>query len=182
MKTYFKDIDIDKKLEIILNNNDLKEIVSQDYYEYNMHIQEEEGQLMFGKDSHKYIEIRDNYDSFYLRLLNWRKFIENLDSDYLCVNALGEYNKIKEMITEYENIDIVEEEEKFNDLEEKIEEKCKDLLLLCENQLHEYEQYNEEDLKEYITFNLEGNDLFSDFYIKDNDYSKVYSDYTKTYI
>ena len=27
----------------------------------------------------------------------------------------------------------------------------------------------------------EENDLFSDFYIIDNDYSKVYSDYTKTY-
>jgi hypothetical protein len=181
MKKYFKDLDTDKKLEIILNNNDLNELVSQDYYEYNMQMQEEEGELMFGKDSHKYIEIRGNYDSFYLRLLNWQKFIENLDKDYLCSKGIDLYNNIIELKKEYESIDISEEEERFDILEEELEAKCRELLEICENQLHEYEQYNEEDLKEFVRFNLEENDLFSDFYIIDNDYSKVYSDYTKTY-
>lgn len=181
MKKYFKDLDTKTKINIILNNNDLMELVSQDYYEQNMEQQQEEGELMFGKDSHKYIEIRDNYNSFYLRLLNWCQFIENLDADYLCYKGIDLYSQIMILKNEYDNIDIVENEERFDDLEEELENKCKELLSICENQLHEYEQYNEEDVKCFLEFELEENDLFSDYYIIDDDYSKVYVDITKTF-
>lgn len=183
MKKYFKDLETNKKIEIILNNEDLKENVWNSCYEKNMELQRENGELMFGVDSHKYIDIRDNYDSFYLVLKNWHNFIDNLDSDYLCDKGFELYNKIILLKNEYENIDIAEEEEKFDELEEELEEKCKELLKICENQLHEFEKINDDTLKDYLEFELEENDLFSDLYIIDNDYSKVYEDinYTKEF-
>ena len=182
MKKYFKDLDTETKINIILNNEDLKNAMSQDYYEYNMEMQLEEGQLMFGKESHKYIEIRDNYSSFYLRLINWFEFIRNLDKDYLCNQGIDLYNEIMKLYKEYEDLENIEKNYKrIDELEEELESRSKELLSICEKQLHEYESFTEEDLKEYIQFNLEENDIYSDYYIIDDDYSKVYVDITKTF-
>lgn len=181
MKRYFKDIDTNKKIDIILNNNDLREQLEPRFYEDNMEQQEEETELLFGKDWCKWLDIRDNYTSFYLVLKDWYKFINNLDRDYLCTKGIDLYNKIIVLKKEYENTDMVEDEDKFNDLEEKLEEYCKELLKICEEQLHEYENFNEDDFKYYLEFHLEENNLFDDCYIIDDDYTKVYQDITKVY-
>lgn len=183
MKKYFKDLDTKTKIEIIMNNEDLKNELENKYYQRNMEMQEEEGKYMFGNESWKYIDIRDNYDSFYLVLKNWHNFLDNLDSDYLCQDGIDLYNEIMLLKNEYENIDVVEEEEKFDNLEEKLESKCKELLKICEEQLHEYEKYNNEDFKDYLEFELEENNILEDYYILDNNYKKVYLDinYTKEF-
>lgn len=178
MKKYFKDMETNEKVDIILNNEDLREIVSQGYYEDNMERQLEEGELMFGENWHHYIDMKDSYDTFYLRLKNWYEFIECMDKDYLCQEGLDLYNEIIELKRLYEN---EEDMDKYEELDEQLENKCSDLLEICENQLHDYEKYNEEDMKDWLIFNLDENDMFENYYIIDNDKTKVYQDITKCY-
>ena len=183
MKRYLKDLDIKTRIDIIMNNSELSEKVFEMFYDNNMDQQEEESKLMFGEKQWKNIEIHDHYNSFFLTLINWYNFICNLDKDYLCQKGIDLYNEILPLKVEYENItlDTVEEENRYSELEDILEEKCKELLSICEEQLHEYEHYTDQDIKEYLEFQLEENDLFSNYYIINNDYTKVYYDYIKVY-
>lgn len=183
MKKYFKNMSLEDRIDIIMNINDLKYKVGDMYYEDLMQQQYEEGQLMFGKEHHKYIDIRDNYSSFYLVLKDWNKFLDNLDKDYLCNNGLDLYNQIMVLKNEYDNIDMVENEDRYDELEEELENRCKELLQVCEKQLHEYEDYSDDDLKDYLSFQLEENNMYEDLYIIDDDKTRVYEDisYIKTY-
>lgn len=182
MKKYFKDLDTETKIKIVMENQNLCDIACNDYYEFSMETQLEEGNLMLGERDNG-IEIRDNYSSFYLILRDWHKFLDNLDSDYLCQDGLDLYNEIVELKEEYENIDIVENEDRFYELQEELDNKCEELLKICERQLHEYENYTIDDVKEWLKFQFEENNLYEDYYIIDDDLSKVYNDvsYTETF-
>lgn len=149
-KEYLKDMETEKRNYIIKLNRKLMEQLQADLYEYEMNTQQEEGELMFGKDSYKYIEIKDHYSSFYLVLKNWRQFIDNLDTDYFSPNGQDElYKKIIEKREKLDNMDDPYSDDFYN-LEDEIEKDCKELLKLCENQLHEYEQTpNEDDAIQY---------------------------------
>lgn len=180
MKKYFRDLDTETKVDIIMNNQKLKDVVWNDCYEQSMENQLENGELMLGKGNNG-IDIRPNYDSFYLVLLDWEKFLDNLDSDYLNDKGLDIYNKIAELKEEYENEDSYSD--RFEELSGEIEELCKQLLKVCENQLHTYENIDDNDVKEYLIFELEENGLYDDYYILEDDTSKVYNDvsYTETF-
>lgn len=182
MKKYFKDLDTQTKIDIIMNNEKLKEKIWYDCYEDNMEMQLEEGNLMLGERDNG-IDIRDNYSSFYLVLTDWEKFLNNLDSDYLCQNGLDLYDAIMKLKNEYDNFDIVENEDRYYELQEELHNKCEELLKICERQLHQYEDISEDDLKSYLEFNLEENYLFENYYILEDDTSKVYNDvsYTETF-
>ena len=183
MKKYFKDLDVETKIDIILNNDTLYNKVCEEYYEYEMENQYNEGELMLGDSKNNGIEIRDHYSSFYLVLKDWNKFLDNLDADYLCPDGLDLHKEIMKLKEEHDNIDIVENEDRFNELEEELEEKCKELLSICERQLHEYENYTKEDVADYIRYGLEECGDYEDYYIIDDDYKKVYYDvsYTETF-
>lgn len=142
-KIYINDMDEDKRNELIKKNQKLMDILQDDLYQYNMERQLEEGEYMLGKEQSKYIEIRDNYSSFYLVLKNWTKFIENLDKDYLSTEGIELYNLIIKQQEELYNLDYYSEN--YNELEETIEENCKRLLKICEDLLHEWEQLPDED-------------------------------------
>lgn len=180
MKHFFRDLDTETKVDIIMNNQKLKDVVWNVCYEQSMENQLENGELMLGKGNNG-IEIRDNYSSFYLILRDWHKFLDNLDSDYLCQDGLDLYNKIVELKEEYENEDSYSD--RFEELNEEIEKLCKELLKICEKQLHDYENIDDNDVKEYLIFELEGNGLYDDYYIIEDDTSKVYNDvsYTETF-
>ena len=177
MKRYFKDLDTDTKVKIVMENQSLCDKACEDYYEYSMETQLEEGNLMLGERNNG-IEIRDNYSSFYLVLRDWHKFLDNLDKDYLCEDGLILYDKIMKLKEEYENTDMYSD--RFNELEDDIENYCKELLRICEKQLHQYENYTKEDVEEYLRFNFEENNLWDNYYIIDNDTSKVYNDVSYT--
>lgn len=177
MKKYFKDLDTETKVKIIMENQNLCDKACEDYYEYSMETQLEEGNLMLGERNNG-IEIRDNYSSFYLILRDWHKFLDNLDKDYLCEDGLILYDKIMKLKEEYENTDMYSD--RFNELEDDIENYCKELLRICEKQLHQYENYTKEDVEEYLRFNFDENNLYEDYYIIDNDTSKVYHDVSYT--
>lgn len=180
MKRYFKDLDTETKVKIVMNNEDLFNTICNDVYEHNMEMQLEDGNLMLGEKDNG-IEIRDNYSSFFLILRDWHKFLDNLDKDYLCEDGLILYDKIMKLKEEYENTDMYSD--RFNELEDDIENYCKELLRICEKQLHQYENYTKEDVKEYLTFEFDENNLWDNYYIIDNDTSKVYNDvsYTETF-
>lgn len=164
-KLFINELEEEKRNEIIKKNQKLENRLLQDLYEYNMFLQEEEGREMFGKDSYKYIDIKDHYSSFYLVLKNWNEFIENLNIDYIYNDdAIKLYNEIiKDRDTLY-NIDTYSDN--FNDLDEKIEEKTKKLLQYCEKQLHEYENIgNIDDAIEYA----DEMDQLNDYYIEVRD-------------
>lgn len=164
-KLFINELEEEKRNEIIKKNQKLENRLLQDLYEYNMFLQEEEGREMFGKDSYKYIDIKDHYSSFYLVLKDWSKFIENLNVDYIYNDdAIKLYNEIiKDRDTLY-NMDTYSDN--FNDLDEKIEEKTKKLLQYCEKQLHEYENIgNIDDAIEYA----DEMDQLNDYYIEVRD-------------
>lgn len=142
-KIFINDLDQDRRDNLIKKNRLLIERLQNDLYEQQMFMQQEEGELMLGKEHYKYIDIKDDYSSFFLVLRNWSKFIENLDKDYLCQEGIDLYNKIIEKKKAYENTDAYSEE--FDRLEGELEEDCKELLDICEKQLHEYESLPSED-------------------------------------
>ena len=186
MKKHFKDMSTEEIINIIMNNNDLKNKEGELYYQQLMDEQVENAELMLGKEYHKYIDVRDNYNSFFMVLKDWHKFIDNLDKDYLCVEGIDLYDKIMKKYDEYGNMVVYDEEDedRLNNLEEELENDCKKLLDICEGQLHEYEDYTEEDFKERLRFRIEEyKEELEDYYIIDDDTSKVYQDisYTKTY-
>lgn len=180
MKKYFKDLDTETKVKIVMNNVNLRDKAYNDYYEFSMETQLEEGNLMLGERDNG-IEIRDNYSSFYLILRDWHKFLDKLDSDYLCQDGLDLYNEIVELKEEYENTEMYSD--RFNELDEQIDTNCGELLKICEKQLHQYENCTKEDVEEHLRFNFDENNLWENYYIIDDDTSKVYNDvsYTETF-
>lgn len=144
-KIIITELEEEKRNELIKKNKKLIDRLQSDLYEYEMFIQQEEGELMLGKDKYKYININDHYSSFYLTLKDWHKFIENVNNEYF---SSDEQTKLyNEIIKEQKELDNIEDpySDEFNDLENEIEEKCKKLLKLCEDQLHVYEEYPTED-------------------------------------
>lgn len=138
-KIFINDLETDERNRLIKNNKKLVDILCDDLYQSQMWQQEEEGRLLLGKDSHKYIEMKDNYSSFYLILKNWSEFIENLDIEYLWIDsAIALYNEIIKKRDLLYNMDA--DDENYYTLEEEIYIKCKELLKHCETQLHTYEE------------------------------------------
>ena len=143
-KIYLKDMTHDDLKDLISGNEDFISMYAERVHEDNMFWQEEEGKNMFGNEHYKYIDIRDNYSSFYLVLKDWHKFIDNLDKDYLCVEGLELYDYIIKKRDILYNMSMYSD--RYDDLECHLEKKCIELLKICEKQLHEYEEFpsNEE--------------------------------------
>ena len=185
MKKYFKDLDTDTKIDIILNNNKLYEGLGYEYYNYNMELQLEEGELMLGDSRNNGVEFVDYYNSFYLALNDWHKFLNSLDADYLCEEGIELYKSTMELVKELENLDNWSDdyEDRYNELDEELEYNCKKLLGICEKQLHDYENCDKDDFVEWLKFGFEENKLLDDYYIIDGDTNKVYNDvsYTETF-
>lgn len=178
-KIYLKDLSREELFDLCIKNDNFMEQFYERVQEDNMFWQEEESNNMFGKEWHRYIDCHDNYDSFYLRLRDWYKFISNLDSDYLCSEGLELYKyimkkkKIFDSMTQYTD--------RYDNLEEHLENTCADLLEICEGQLHEYEKYPSFDEVFDAMYDCEWQ-LEKDYYT-DEKHEKVYLDvaYTKTF-
>ena len=178
-KIYLKNLSKQELYDLCEKNDNFMNQYYERVYEDNMYWQEEEGKNMLGIEYYKYIDIRDNYSSFYLVLKDWHKFIDNLDSDYLCQEGIELYNYI---ITKRDTLYNMEQySDNYDNLEEHLENKCKELLKICEKQLHEYEKYpdftqvfdNMYDLDWYLE---------NDYYTDENK-EKIYVDvaYTKEF-
>lgn len=139
MKKYFKELNDKEKEKILEKNNKLFNELSNYIYEDNMYCQSEEIEYLFGKDWHRYIAYYDNYSSFYLSLKNWEKFIDNLDRDYLTTEGIELYDYIINKKSILDNMEWGTDN--YYNLEEHLENKSQELLDICENMLHDYENY-----------------------------------------
>ena len=142
-KIYLKYMEDKEKYALIKKNKILMEMLQRDLYDVYMFDQMTTGEYMLGKDVSSYIDIKDHYSTFFLVLKDWKKFINNLDKDYLSNDALNLYNIIIKKRDKLYNME--QFTDKYNKLEEEIENNCKELLKLCESFLHEYESYPDED-------------------------------------
>lgn len=181
-KVFLKDMEEEKANELIKKNEKLISMLQNDLHENNLFIQEEDSKLMIG-DKDNGVGIKDNYNSFYFILTDWRKFYQNLDSNYLSTKCLTIYKNVEENICKLETIEYGDNE--YWELNEKIEENCKILLKDIEDLLHTYEEIPEKD--EAIEYAWE-NEQLNDYYIEvredgtsDNVIRKDVS-YTEVYI
>lgn len=171
-----KDLEMEELKKILFKNTKMVEEITSAVIQCKMEEQEEYGRLMLGNNFHKYIELRDNYNSFFLRLKDWNEFFNNLDREYLNVEGIEMYNKIKKDIEIYEN---EEDEDKRYEQEEQIEKDCELLLKICENILHEFEEYpTDEEIIEHFIYNEID---FYDYYVDNNDVICLDIAYTKKF-
>lgn len=183
MKKYFNELHQEEIRKVLEKNELLFNELSQYLYEDKMYWQEEDADNMFGKNWNRYINFKDNYNSFYLRIIDWEEFINNLDKDYLTQEGIDLYNYIQDKKEILNNMELYSEN--YYNLEEHLEEKSQELLDICEYMLHEYEKYPDfDECYNYIVDNL---DLYEDCYInvdkKGNTDYILYQDiaYTKSF-
>lgn len=189
MKKYVKDMTKEELKEIFKNVESIRTTMWDWKFEENMHWQEEYTDIFFGKEWHKYINYHDYYSSFFLRIKDATKFFENIKESnyqYLSIENAEEYKKLYKQARKYYNL--MEKvcnfgSDKYYDNEEKLLETCEKILAILENELHLLENIEESELEDYFVMQVEENDCFSECYIEDNDYTKLYEhiEYIKTY-
>ena len=144
MKKYINELETEERDKIIKMNQKLIYQLLDNLYEYEMDRQYEEGQLLLGENSYKYIDIKDDYSSFFLVLKDWEKMIDNIDPDYIAADEARKlYNYIKNKKNVLYNMDYYSLD--YERLNEHLESKSKELLKQLEEQLHEYEKAPDED-------------------------------------
>lgn len=183
-KIYLKDIKDNRELlkTIFENNNKLQEKAGEIAYENNMEQQVEFGELCLGKNWNKYIDMYDNYSSFYLRVKNAEKMIENIDKNYLTTEEEELYNKAVKILEIRNNEEYGTDFYWEQDME--LDEVSANLLELIEKDLHDYENIEEEDVFETFIFDLQENYMYEDLYYYENDNTyNLYEDvsYTKNW-
>lgn len=187
-KKYIKDMN-EEELEIIFNNITSINQDSYNYtYEKNMDWQNELSDILFGKNWSKYIECISNYNSFYLRIKDYREFYKNLNLnnfDYLQEDKGIEYIKLyKKAKKVLNNLNKCKEySDKYYDNHDKFEYICCEILKILEEELHLLEEIIEQEVKEDFIFNVQENEYLNQCYILDNNYTKLYEhiNYIKEY-
>lgn len=142
-KIFINELENDIRNNLIKKNGKLIRMLQDELHELNLEFQEETTIYILGKNFHKYIDVKDHYTSFYLKLRDWRQFYDNLDKDYLSNETLNVYIEIQNLIDKLDNFD--EYNDEYYNLENEIEKKCNFILQDIENLLHEYETYPSED-------------------------------------
>ena len=187
MKKYLKDMNKEELKKVFDNSTKIQEEQYNLVWQDNMDWQQEYFEIFFGKNWHEYIEMKDNYNSFYLRLKSAYKFFINLDkdvTDYLNIeNAQIFKNIYKKANKYYINIDkrCNYGSDKYYENIEKLEEECGKLLEILENELHLLENINDDEVFESFCDDVYENNIYDDLYIENNDYTHIYEhiDYIK---
>ena len=162
-KIFINELETEKRNELIKRNQKLIDKLQADLYESNMDMQYIDSKNIMNDEALRSIEYHDNYNSFFYTLENWRKFIVNIDADYL--NETKKiYNYIMEKLETLDNMDPYGEQ--YDNLEAHLEEETKKVLKEIEDYLHGYEKYPSED--EAIQYADEMNWL-EDYYIEERD-------------
>ena len=163
-KIFINELETEKRNELIKNNSKLTEQLQGDLYESNMEMQYIDSKNIMDDNALRAIEYHDNYNSFFYTLIDWRKFITNID-----INYLSEYaQKIANII--YKKIDILDAMDPWSDnyynLDAWLETQTKKVLKDIEDYLHRYEEYpSEEDAIEYA----DEMDRLEDYYIEERE-------------
>lgn len=142
-KLYLKDMENDRRDYLIKLNTKLINQLLEYLYEDQMFQQSETFSFILGKDWHKWLDYRDHYQTFYLILKDYRKFLVNLDADYLTPEARNLYDKT---IIKLDTLDTLDPySENYDRLEAWIEKNSEMILKDAEEYLHGFEEYPSED-------------------------------------
>ena len=164
-KIFINELDTEKRNNLIKNNTILINQLQDDLYETQMFQQQTEAEELLGKESYKYIDIRDNYNSFFLVLKDWEKMIQNINKDYI---ATDEARKLYNYIQDKKEIlyTMAYYSKNYERLEEHLENKSEELLKMLEEQLHEYEELPDEDDAIQYAYEM---DKLDDYYIEERE-------------
>ena len=182
-KIYINELNKEELQKVFNNNEKFKEMIFNEMYEKEMDYQSFLGDEFFGNESYKYIDIRDNYSSFYLRIKDTIKFFENLNinsSDYLNPEDSKKYIELYKKAKKYYNYfnQCNYNSDNYFKNEELLKNTCKEILDILEKELHKLEQIDEEDVFDYFISNIE---IYEDFYITEKENFILYQDITKSY-
>lgn len=182
MKKYFiKNLKKEEKEKIIENNEKLQNEIYDILYEDNMNYQYELGEILLNdKENKKNYKICDNYTSFYLKILNGTKFLENIHFDelknYFNLEDIKQIENIekkyKKNLKYYNNCNYGSDN--FYKYEENIENLAIELLKIIETNLHEYENICFEDVKQYFIDDI--NEYWQNCYILNKKDFVLYED------
>ena len=119
-----------------------------------------------------------NYEKSYIQVRNFQDFINDFyqfKKDYSCTEEQDkQYEKVLSILNQYEKEEDDEKVFALYDNFEKEAEKLKDLLLDSWVSEYTYWDHNDDELLNFIIEDIEANNYMEDYYIKDNDYSKLY--------
>lgn len=163
-KLYLSEMDDEKLLYLLKLNSKLEQRFAEYLIEDLMFQQEEETKLTLGDNFYKYIEVRNHYDSWFFILKDYRKFLTNIDKDYLTTEEEELYNKLIDKLDTLDQLDCYSKN--YDDLDNWLEENSKKLLELIEKDLHEYEDYPS--IEDILQYNKEMEQL-NDYYIEVQD-------------
>lgn len=167
-KYYVKNLKEEEKKEILENNEKLKNEIFEIIYEDNMEYQLELGEIFFGSKTFDYLEIKDYYSSFYLRIKDPIKLYENIDinnSDYLSIEDGEKYKTLyKEATKKYNNIQKCNcYSDNYYKNEEELEEILEKIVKILEKKLHSLEDITEDQIEEYFVEDI--NEIYQNCYI-----------------
>ena len=187
MKKYLKNMNKEELKKVFDTSVKIQNKEYEATMQMNMDYQEELGVIFFGKGWSNYIKMYNNYNSFYLRIIDSTSFFENLTedvTDYLSQEDAKYFKEIyKKAKKFYTNINsrCVYGSDKYYENYEKFEEECKKLLEILEDELHKLESVDYEQAFDTFCTDVMDNNIFDEFYIIDEDYTKVFEhvDYVK---
>lgn len=187
MKKYLKNMNKEELKKVFDTSGKIQNKEYEATMQMNMDYQEELGDIFFGKKWSKYINMYDNYDSFFLKLKDSISFFENLDkgvTDYLSQENATRFKEIYKRAKKFYtsmNSRCVYGSDKYYENYEKFEEECKKLLEILEDELHKLENVDYEQTFDTFCTDVMDNNIFDEFYIIDEDYTKVFEhvDYVK---
>ena len=163
-KIYLIDLEKEKRDYLIKLNTKLMEKLQNELYENNMELQYIDSRNILNDEALNAIDYHDNYNSFYYTLNNWRKFIINIDKDYLSEEAQKNYNIIINKINVFDSMDY--HSENYERLENYLEKLTEKVLEDIETLLHSYEEYPSID--DAILY-AEEMERLTDYYIEQNE-------------
>lgn len=163
-KIFINELETEKRNELIKKNSKLINKLQADLYDSNMEMQYIDSKNIMDDEALRSIEYHDNYSSFFYTLKDWRRFITNIEPDYLS----EEGRKTADII--YNKIDVLDSMDPYSDnyynLDEWLFKQTEKVLKDIEDYLHSYEEYPEED--EAIEY-ADEMDQLNDYYIEERE-------------
>lgn len=187
MKKYLKNMNKEELKKVFDTSEKIQNKEYEATMQMNMDYQEELGDIFFGKNWSDYIKMYDNYNSFYLRIINSASFFENLAEDVTDYLSQEDTTRFKEIYKKakkcYTNINsrCIYGSDKYYENYEKFEEECQKLLKILEDELHTVEDVEYNQVLDTFYIDVMDNNILDEFYIIDEDYTKVFEhvDYVK---
>ena len=163
-KIFINELETEKRNKLIKKNSKLINQLQADLYNSNMEMQYIESKNIMNDDALRSIGYHDNYSSFFYTLKDWRKFITNIDTNYLSEEARKKADII------YKKIDVLDSMDPYSDnyynLDEWLFKQTEKVLKDIEDYLHGYEEYPEEN--EAIQY-ADEMDQLNDYYIEERE-------------